>query len=672
MPLPTTNLDDRRFDDLVAQARQLIPQYCPEWTDHNTSDPGIALLEIFAWMTDLMLFRVNQVPEKMFVKFLDMIGMQLDPPRAAVAPVTFYLAAAPSEPLTISAATEVATVRTEVTEAIVFSTEEDLTIYPPRLKAAFTGNALGDNTFVVHDLERLGVLGHKVAVFSAEPVPGDAFYLCLEDNHGAHVISLLLVCEVAGGAGVDPKEPPFVWEVWQGSLNRWATCTVEYDGTLAFNISGEVILRLPSMVEEEFFGARGHWLRCRITSEQNYAGYKVSPDIEALRVESRGGTVTARHGVVVRNELLGRSDGNPGQRFTLLNSPVLFLDSQDDQIVSERAGAAPQAWQAVPDFADSGVNDLHFQLDHQTGQVTFGPALLQPDGTVYRFGAIPEKGATLRVQRYLYGGGVIGNVPARALSVLKASIPYVARVINHAPAVGGRNAQTLDDAVMRVPQVLRTRTRAVTADDYEYLAAQVEGVARARCITPNVSSSAGQVAFPGQIRALDVQPGQVSMVVLPRIEVPVGRISPDQLVLSAELRASVQTTLDERRMVGTTLEVRSPQFAWVSVSALIRVPAGSSRELKAEVQRAALASLYRTLNPHTGGATGEGWPFGRPLYLSELYSLLRSVPGTDFVEDVQVFLSDPGQADSRTSVGPQLLLPPQGLIVSDVHTVRVE
>ncbi|AZI44511.1 putative baseplate assembly protein (plasmid) [Deinococcus psychrotolerans] len=672
MPLPTVNLDDRRFDDLIAQARQLIPQYCPEWTDHNTSDPGIALLEIFAWMTDLMLFRVNQVPEKMFIKFLDMIGMQLDPPRAAVAPVTFYLAAAPTEPLTISAATEVATVRTEVTEAIVFSTETDLTIYPPNLKAAFTGNALGENTFTIHDLERLGVLGHKIAVFSAEPVPGDAFYLCLEHNHGAHVLSLLMACEVAGGAGVDPKEPPFVWEVWQGSLNRWSTCTVEYDGTLAFNITGEVILRLPSMAEEEFFGERGYWLRCRITSEQNYAGYKVSPDIESLRVESRGGTVSGRHGVVVKQEVLGRSDGNPGQKFKLLNSPVLFLDSDEDVILSEVPGAAPHIWHSVADFADSSANDYHFQLDHQSGEVTFGPALLQPDGTVYRFGAVPEPGATLKVRRYLYGGGVIGNVPARALSVLKASIPYVARVINHAPALGGRNSQTLDDAVTRVPHVLRTRTRAVTADDYEYLAAQVDGVARSRCITPNVSSSAGQASFPGQIRALDVQPGQVSMVVLPRIEVPVGRIAPDQLVLSAELRASVQSHLDERRMVGTTLEVRPPQYAWVSVSALMRVPVGSSRELKAGVQRAALATLYRYLNPHTGSASGQGWPFGRPLYLSELYSLLRSVPDSDFVEDIQVFLSDPGHADSRESVGPQLLLPPQGLIVSDLHTVRVE
>ncbi len=671
MPLPTVNLDDRRFDDIVAQARQLIPQYCPEWTDHNTSDPGIALLEVFAWMTDLLLFRVNQVPEKMFVKFLEMIGVDLDPPRAAVAPITFYLSAAQAEPITINEGTEVATVRTEVSEAIVFSTEADLTISPPHLRGAFTGNALGAGEVVQHDLERLGVLGHKIAVFSPEPVAGDAFYLCFEHDHSAHVMALMLACEVAGGAGVNPKEPPFVWEVWQGSLNRWATCTVEYDGTLAFNVSGEIILRVPAMAEEEFFGQRGYWLRCRITSEQNYAGYKVSPDIESLRVESRGGSVTARHAVVVRGEVLGRSDGTPGQSFKLLNSPVLWLED-GDAIVCEQTGEPTSAWRYVQDFAESGPGDLNFRLDHIDGTVTFGPALLQPDGTVYRFGGVPPKGATLRMLRYCHGGGVQGNVPAHTITVMKASIPYVARVTNHAPAVGGRNAQTLEDAVVRVPHVLRTRTRAVTADDYEFLAAQVEGVARSRCITPNLAGGAAEMFFPGQIRALDVQPGQVTMVVLPAIEVRPGRIAPDQLTLSAELRSSVQTHLDERRMVGTTLEVRSPQFFWVSVHAQLRVPVGSTRPFRVDVQRAAESLLYRYLNPHTGGANRQGWEFGRPLHLAELYSLLRTVPGVDFVEDVQVFLSEPGQMETREPISAQLLLPPQGLVVSDVHTITVE
>lgn len=130
MPLPTVNLDDRRFDDILEEARRLIPQFCPEWTDHNPSDPGMAILEVFAWMTDLLLYRVNQVPDKLLIAFLDLIGVQLAPPRAAQAPVTFYLSAPQDAPLAIAPGTEVATLRTEVNEATVFSTERSGVIRP--------------------------------------------------------------------------------------------------------------------------------------------------------------------------------------------------------------------------------------------------------------------------------------------------------------------------------------------------------------------------------------------------------------------------------------------------------------------------------------------------------------------------------------------------------------
>src|ERR1043165_8042609 len=93
MPLPTPQLDDRRFQDIVDQAKTLIPRYCPEWTDHNVSDPGVALIELFAWMTDMLLYRGNQGPDKAYVKFLELIGARLEPPRPARAEVTFYLSA---------------------------------------------------------------------------------------------------------------------------------------------------------------------------------------------------------------------------------------------------------------------------------------------------------------------------------------------------------------------------------------------------------------------------------------------------------------------------------------------------------------------------------------------------------------------------------------------------
>jgi predicted phage baseplate assembly protein len=105
MPLPVPNLDDRTFQDIVDQAKTLIPHYCPTWTDHNVSDPGVALIELFAWMTDLMLYRINQVPDTVYVKLLDMIGVRLQPPRAAQAPVTFLLSAPQPNPIVIARGT---------------------------------------------------------------------------------------------------------------------------------------------------------------------------------------------------------------------------------------------------------------------------------------------------------------------------------------------------------------------------------------------------------------------------------------------------------------------------------------------------------------------------------------------------------------------------------------
>ena len=67
MTLPTPNLDDRTFDDIVEEAIRLIPQYCPEWTNYNPSDPGITLVELFAWMTEMILYRLNKVPDKVYV-----------------------------------------------------------------------------------------------------------------------------------------------------------------------------------------------------------------------------------------------------------------------------------------------------------------------------------------------------------------------------------------------------------------------------------------------------------------------------------------------------------------------------------------------------------------------------------------------------------------------------
>ena len=80
MGLPAPNLDDRRFQDLVDDARRLVHRRCPEWTDHNVSDPGITLIETFAYLVDQVLYRLNRVPDRSYITFLELMGVELFPP----------------------------------------------------------------------------------------------------------------------------------------------------------------------------------------------------------------------------------------------------------------------------------------------------------------------------------------------------------------------------------------------------------------------------------------------------------------------------------------------------------------------------------------------------------------------------------------------------------------
>ena len=89
MPLPTPGLDDRTFQDIVDEAKRLIPQYCPEWTNHNVSDPGVALIELFAWMSEMVLYRVNQVPDRLYTHFLNLVGIEPFPPSVDRTDLTF-------------------------------------------------------------------------------------------------------------------------------------------------------------------------------------------------------------------------------------------------------------------------------------------------------------------------------------------------------------------------------------------------------------------------------------------------------------------------------------------------------------------------------------------------------------------------------------------------------
>lgn len=89
MPIKPPNLDDRTYADIVREARSLIPQYCPEWTNLGDADPGMTLVQLFAWMTEMTIYRLNRVPDKTYIHFLNFIGEERRDAQPAVVPLTF-------------------------------------------------------------------------------------------------------------------------------------------------------------------------------------------------------------------------------------------------------------------------------------------------------------------------------------------------------------------------------------------------------------------------------------------------------------------------------------------------------------------------------------------------------------------------------------------------------
>ena len=127
MPIKPPNLDDRRYADIVGEARSLIPQYCPEWTNFGDADPGMTLVQLFAWMTELIIYRLNRVPDKTYIHFLNFIGEERRRARPAVAPLTFT--ARVDRPTELPAFAKYSTRQREDNVALDYLTVDRLTVH---------------------------------------------------------------------------------------------------------------------------------------------------------------------------------------------------------------------------------------------------------------------------------------------------------------------------------------------------------------------------------------------------------------------------------------------------------------------------------------------------------------------------------------------------------------
>ena len=629
MTLPIPNLDDLRFQsDLVDEARKRIIRYCPEWTEYNISDPGITLIELFAWMTEMMVYRLNRVPEKNYLKFLEMLGFQMEPAKTATADITFWLSALlplgenDTTNVVVPAGTEVQSA--DQPDPVVFTTSRDLKIVAPLLAHVRT-----ENNFNQNSLSRMGVEVWRP--FSNTPKAGDTFYLGFNDRNDicGHILRLEFDCEPTEAVGIRRENPPWVWECL--TEDGWVEVKPsrfegERDTTGGLNNEhGSLTLYTPlNFVPQTLHGLQAFWIRCRIEQRTPSQGmYTETPRVTGLKVYSAGAQVPAANAQVVAGEILGESNGEPGQHFSMLHAPVLNF-SEGETVEVEETIEGLQVfvpWEKVDDFSGSDKFSRHYMLDTASGEIIFGPSVRQPDGSIVQYGRVPESGRRIRVTDYRYGGGTRGNLPENAIDIMNASLAYISRASNLSRALGGRDQESLEELIQRAQREIQSQRRAVTAADFEQFALKSSrAVARTRCITPELSGS-----------------GAVTLVIVPDVADSLRYGDLHALHVSDELKGTVRGYLDQYRLLTTALNVDEPKYYGIKVKTTVVAQdfAGD-----ADVTTEVTERLNRFLSPlkdeTADDELGRGWEFGRNVFGAEIVSLIQKSPSVKYVLDTEI------------------------------------
>jgi hypothetical protein len=702
MALPVPNLDDRGFDDLVADLVARIPAHTPEWTHVREGDPGRTLIELFAFLGDTLLFRVNQIPEKQRRVFLNLLGM----PRRAAQPARGLIALAlPDE---VRGAVDLLS-RAVIAKPLPFETIDEVSIAPVSGEV-YLKRRLSDAERRALD-QTLGQLQQLYGPQPIEPYVADRLFpdgiadeagvdIAADSVDGCAWIALLAPAARGGedqdaiveaartqlarndageprllNVGVMPvhalpdeqqvAEPrgaiTMLWELSRTGADGatgFAALAVARDATLGTRKAGVVRLLPPggSLIgvgadaraanERSGVGAEPPRLDDPQRQARLVAWLRVRPDPAAGQVSSLKLAWLGVHAVAVEqmstlaNAIVGDADGTAD---ALVELPVGDVDATSLQIDLAEDGSTWERWQRVDDLATlsprTGRDARVFELDAQAGSLRFG------DGVR---GRVPALGARVRATQLRAGGGSQGNLPAGTLKEISGqdvrqgrSVPKL-KVTQPALLRGGANAETVEAAEGRIAAFLRHRERAVTADDYRVLALQTPAVAIGRVeVLPR---------FKPQTRQFDI-PGVVSVMVLPARDA----VSAPNPRADRPLIESVHAHLDARRPLATELYVIGCEYVPLAVSVAVGLRSDAPIDETLAAVRTAIARLLWPLAP--GGHDAQGWTLGRSVIDRELEVEAARVAGVATVAGVNLFARavDTWRLLPRGGIGTQTL-----------------
>jgi predicted phage baseplate assembly protein len=708
MLIPLPELDDRRWSDLVEESRALIPVLAPEWTDHNASDPGITVIELYAWLAEMDVFRANRVTDAARRRFLALVGVAPRPASPAQTVVAFQLAA------TSGAVDLPAGVELEVVDPAADAGSTDPAAWPATVTAFRTANALSvvpgalRAMYAVrgHDIRSLSLreAGSRIRPFGDDPSVGDGLYLGFSEalpldrfttlyasagGAAARAAELAqLHAELVADPGCGPVELPcdctdrvvarlaspppvdrshpdaalrhhsaaIAWDIrrpdgtWQRLVDGEGQDVV--DETRALTLDGRIRLRPPVAMTpggEDGMDAALWYVRCRLAD----GAWDRAPELSDLSLNAVAAVQAVSPDYAAdRLAKLPASPGGPGERFGPGTGFPWQRSVLSDRIVVAESlvvqtveGSATRTWELHGDLDDSSGADAHVLLDPIEGAITFGDG--DHGRVVPRDAAIYAAYLVTKAQ----GGNTAPGRPLRfrdraAGAVPAATAGAVASIANVVAATGGAAAETLEHAEGRALDEVGRVTRAVTVPDIEELARSTPGTAVARA-----------TAIPGLFPAFPCvdAAGIVTVVVVPWL--PVGRPMP-----SGGLLGAVRAFLERRRLIGTRIEVIGPSYLEVTARATVTADPGSARE---GVRARVVDAVRQFFDPLAGGPDGTGWPLGRDVYRTEVLDVINRVEGVARVKDLELVAEGCGVC-SNVCVGRT------GLVASGSHEITVE
>ncbi len=645
MPLTIPTLDNRKYQDLLDEALARIPVHTPEWTNFNQSDPGVTLIQVFAFLTETLLYRSNQIPERNRRKFLSLLGIPLQAASSARGIVTFANDRGPLRAITLNDGLEVRAgqvpFRTESgldvlpIEAQAFykrqreNPPQQLIDYYAQLYASYLGQPPDTSQLRLYDTlplpprATIGVdLGQRATDHSlwiallvrTADKPHDEKVQEARKEIGGKTISLGIVPYVdtparrlpPSGRGSSAPASLLQYQIpVGGTLSGTSSMRVPQYRTLATSESpaepSVVQITLPEASQltlwdnldplEAGVGDFPPTLEDTTLNERLITWLRISaPPGGQLKLLWAGiNTVLVTQRAHVANELLPSGTGEPDQVAVLAKTPV--IPDSVRLIVTPPAGQ-PDQWQEVEDLTCAGpevpVPDLRQApgtLPLKNNRVNVF-TVNRESGEVHfgdgTRGRRPPRGATLRAS-YDYGVGRAGNVGPDSINSGPA-LPAGLKVANPVRTWGGAETETVSEGEKQIACYLQHRDRLVNANDFQTITLRVPSVDIGRVeVIPAFNPDLAQ-------NEAGDAPGAVTLMVIPKYDiVHPDTPEPDQIFLN-----TICDYLDSRRLVTTELFLRGPKYKDIWVSAGIKVVAGVSI---AQVREAVEQALRDFLSP---------------------------------------------------------------------------